>query len=299
MIAPEAVVLLLLVIVVTATLAVRSVDAKTERSEESAGKWKEAVENENSEVGRVLLAAARPVAALPAIRRSADSPTYTVLRTKLFAAGGLYGRSVEVFLSVQVFAMFLGALIIAFLVAADVTGLLLYGGGAVALMFAAYPYSTVSQRAKKQAAAITHGLPEFAELLQMPLGSGIGIRASLRFTAERVNGPVSEVVLQLLSDLSSRTKSDEEAYELAGMRLGTPEAIAFFVALKQADQEGTKVSETLARQAAALRMHAYQQARAEHKKLPVKLLMVFFIHLMPGLLALGFIPTLYGLGHMS
>lgn len=291
----EITVFILLLIALATAFVVRGIDAKAAQSDEAAERWAEAVRNENSQLGRILIGAARPVSSLSAVRQQSASPTYAALENKLLGAGGLFGRSVEVFLSVQILCMFIGGLALTALLLTGASGMALVGGTLFSVCFAAYPYNLISQKAKKQAEAVATGLPEFAELLQMPLSSGVGVRAALRFTAERLDGPVAATALALLSNLSSRTMSDEDAFDLAGKVLGTPESAAFFTALKQADQEGAKVSDTLAKQAEALRVLAYQQTRAANKKLPVKVLLVFFIHLLPLLLVIALVPTIYSL----
>lgn len=272
------------------------------RSEEGADintrAWEQAVANERSQVGRMLLGVSKRIGAVPAVQAATTSAQFRFLESKLLGAGGVYAASVEVFLAVQVLCLFIGAVMMVGLFFAGVSGVPLFAGVVFAATISAYPYNTVSKKAKVRAEAVSRGLPEFAELLQMPLAGGMGVLPALAFTSERLTGPVSDEVRNLLIVLNSRALPEPEAFKLAASRLGTSEAQAFFTALMQASLEGAKVAKNLAAQAAALRISAHQRARGEAKKLPVKLVIIIAVHLMPMLFAVALLPTLLSLGNI-
>lgn len=264
--------------------------------------WDRAQAYGGSQVDQILLRVSRPLAATPIVRGlrgddSAASPWYRWVSERLVGSGA-YGGSVEVFVSVQFFCLLVGTA----LLLAGVFGTTEFAArfalvvGAIGL--AAWPYNQISKAAKARARAVTVTLPPFAELLQMPLSVGMGVLPSLSFTAERLDGPVADEVRNLINTINSRALPEDEAFRLAGQRLGTPAGQAFFTACMQAHFEQAKLRENLAKQAEMLRNFAYQQAREDIKKLPVRLVVVMGIHLIVPLLVVAIIPSLMNLGNI-
>jgi Flp pilus assembly protein TadB len=264
-------------------------------TDEQSQAWQRAVQSENSIVGRVLLGVSRPLARMPRLYEQVPSRQYKALQSKLLASGA-FGGDVEVYIATQAGAIFLGLAIVV------VGAVLLHSLMAIAVLIlglaiAAYPYNIVSKRFIKRTTEVSYALPEFAELLQMPLTIGQGIMPALRYTAEHLDGPVAEEVRNMLTILAAGTTSEADAFSFAGERLGTPEARAFFQALLQALLEGTRVSETIAAQAESLRISTYQLQRIEVKKLPIKMVIMFGIHFLPLLFIVALVPTFYSLSH--
>lgn len=281
------------------TMAFLRKGADPARSQGLEDAWARAVDAERSSVvGRVLLSVARPVANLPYVHLPAESPQYKALRQKLNAANGAYGGQVEIFLSVQIAAALLGSLILLGTVTSGASGMLLVVGAIVGLIVGVMPAHKVWDAAKKRADAVTTGLPEFAELLLMPLSSGYGVMPALDFTASRLQGPVAEEVRLMLSVLSSRARSESEAFMDCAERLGTPAAMSFFTALMQAYLDGVKVADNLRGQASALRKAAHERTRGRLKMLPNHLVFIIALHLLPMLFIVGLMPTLLQLGNL-
>lgn len=243
-------------------------------------------------VARFLITAARPLGRLGVVN-DRESSIYQAVERKLLAAGGAFGGQPEVFLSVQAFTLLVGFASVLLIFTGTWTAVLgLHGllGTVVPLLFSAtvasLPWALVDRRATKRVTEINRELPEFAELMQMPLSAGLSVLAAMEFTARNTTGLVSTEAANVLLLTRTRTMSDAEAFELAGKRLGTPGAIAFFGALRQAHVEGARVVEILGRQARSLRAAQYQRQREQLKKIPVKLIVIFGIHLLPAVLIL-------------
>lgn len=252
-------------------------------------------DSEQDAVARFLITAARPLGRL-AVVNDRDSSLALAVEKKLFAAGGAFGGQTEVFLAVQGFTLLVGfASLLLIFTGTWETLLGMHGllGTAVPLCISAtiagLPWMLVDRRAARRLETINRELPEFAELMQMPLSAGLSVLAAMEFTARNTNGLVSEEASNVLLLTRTRALTDAEAFDLAGKRLGTPGAFAFFGALRQAHVEGARVLEVLGRQARALRAAQYQRQREKLKKLPVKLIVIFGIHLLPAvLIVIGF-----------
>lgn len=252
----------------------------------------------DSQVTRIMLTASRRFSSLPSIHSMRTTPFYRSLERKIMAGAGIYGGSVELFLSVQIgvtiisTAMLVGVVVFRPMLLASVAIVLF----AVALL--AYPFDQVRKRVADRAEIISDDLPDFAELLQVPIALGLGVLPALRFTVERSTGPVAEELGTMLTMLESRTHDDERApFIVAGQRLGTPEAVNFCNALMVAQIESVSVSQNIAAQAQALRMSQFQRARARAKQLPIKLVFLFAFHFLPLLFIATLVPAATGLVH--
>lgn len=244
-----------------------------------------------------LMRIARPVVATRAAADLSRSPVLNGVQNKVVASG-LYSGSVEVYVAYQTAALLVAAvLLVAGLAVRDdalVRILLVVGGLAVA----AWPYDRVNRAAKAAAEEAAEALPEFVELLLIPLTSGMSVEASLAFTARQTSGVVSDSVQWLLETLASRTMSESDAYAAAGRRIGSSEALAFFNSLYQAQVQGVQITEPLRRQADSLRVKHHQERRAKVKRIPVKLIVAFAVHFLPLLFILVLVPLMFSLAQL-
>ena len=260
--------------------------------------WEDAASNEDSAVGRILLNVAKPVSRSTLLKKEASSPAYQMLERRLVASGA-YSSSVEVFLAVQIVSFFVGSLVLAATIGSNPSGALpVIAGVMLAAGITALPYNQISKKAKAREEAVLEALPDFSELLQMPLASGMGVLPALSFTADRVDGIVSDEVKKMTLFIANNPSKEAEGFLLAGERLGTPEAKSFFAAMLQAQVEGSRVMESLASHSEALRKKAFERSRADAKKLPVKLVLMFGMHFLPLLFILALLPVFLSFGEV-
>lgn len=260
---------------------------------EKQARWEQAISNERSAVGRILLQVSRPISRSTIISREASTPQWRVLQKKV-AASGAFGSDVEIFLSAQIAAAMIGLGGIA--ISSASSGVGRFAGLVISLSIALFPWNIVSKGSARRTGEVLEDLPAFAELLQMPLAAGMGIPPALKFTAERLQGPVADETLRMLDLIRVNPAEEAAAFVEAGERLVVPEARAFFVALLQAHVEGARVASSLGRQAELLRTSAYQRKRAELKKLPIKLVLIIGMHFLPMLFTVALLPVISGLG---
>ena len=286
----------LVIITGLAILAVLLRKDQNDQTPEQVRAWEHAVGDEKSAVGRILLGVAKPIARSSLLQREASSPAYKVLQKKLVSSSA-FSSSVEVYLAVQTAAFFLGALMLAFTILnAGQGGPVVIGGGLLSVALVLLPWNSISKRARDREKAVLESLPDFAELLQMPLASGMGVLPALSFTADRVKGPVSDEVRWMTTFIANNPTQEAEAFLMAGDRLGTPESKSFFTALLQAQMEGSRVAAALANQAESLRKKSFERQRAEAKKLPIKLVLMFGLHFLPLLFILALLPVFLSFG---
>jgi tight adherence protein C len=220
---------------------------------------------------------------------------YRFLQSRLLASGS-FGSDVDVFLTAEAGAIFLGLIIIA--LGFFEKGFFTFVFAALGLLIMVYPWNIVSKKAKARSHEVTMELPDFVELLAMSVSGGMGLDGALSFTADQAGGIVSDEVRNMINIIRNNPSDEEMAYKLAGERLGTPEAKALFATLLQSQLEGTRVLDNLIAQAEALRKVAFQRQRAEVKKLPNKMVIILGIHLMPLLFVVALFPLVTGLGKL-
>lgn len=255
--------------------------------------WATAIAQQESQVTQMLLSVSKPLATLPTIKDLSGSDEFERLQEKLFAGGNTFGGSLEVYLAFQCFTAMIGSCIALLGSLGDISGLwrfilIAFGG---ALIF--YPYDMVNRRAKERAKAVDSSLPEFAQFLIMAVGAGRNIHQALEFTAARVEGPVSEEMKNLLVVLQSKKMPTEDAFMMSAYNLGTPLSYQFVIALMKSSQEGKRITETLKAQADAVRNAVYQRRRSDAKKLPNKLVILFFLHMLPMMFIVSLMPGIY------
>lgn len=285
-----AIVMLLAALLLASAYVAKKSD--TQLAETASNSFSAAAGSEGSAFNRAILSLARPVSGLSVAHLNEESPTYKSLRTKLAASGGtMFAGSVVVFVSVQIVCGFLAALTFAGLLAAGASGATLLVGAVGGAALCAYPYNRVSEAAKKRMEQVNKGLPEFAELLLMPLSSGYGILPALNFTATRLEGPVADEVATMIDLIQSRVRSEAQAFSDTAERLGTPAAQSFFTALSQAYLDGVRVVENIRGQAEQLRKSDYERMREKLKTLPNKLAIIMGLHLIPTLFIVVLFPT--------
>jgi Flp pilus assembly protein TadB len=260
---------------------------------EKQARWEQAISNERSAVGRILLQISRPISRSTIISRETSTLQWRALQKKV-SASGAFGSDVEIFVSTQIAAAMIGFGGIA--ISSVSSGAARFGGLLISFSIALFPWNIVSKGSTRRITEVLEDLPVFAELLQMPIAAGMGIPPALKFTAERLQGPVANETLRMLDLIRVNPAEESAAFVEAGERLVVPEARAFFVALLQAHVEGARVASSLARQAEMLRTSAYQRKRAELKKLPIKLVLIIGMHFLPVLFIVALLPVMFGLG---
>ena len=245
-----------------------------------------------------LARVAEPAMRTKAVAELAASPSTRQVK-ELVVASGMYGGHIEVFLAYQIAAVIVGCALEAVALFGDMSGMARIALGLVGVGVAAWPYNQVSQQAKKVAAEADLQLPEFVEILQVALASSMSIQPALGFALSQFpEGPVSRQVRWLLDTLEAGAMSEVEAYAEAGQRIGSPEAAAFFSVLGQAAVSGARVSESLDRQAATLRVKSHQARRARMKRIPVTLVVAFTVHFLPLLFVITMLPLVSGFGEL-
>jgi tight adherence protein C len=181
----------------------------------------------------------------------------------------------------------------------------LKGGGMNAVALAAAfallalmgPDQVLKSRQKAREAEYVDGFPDLLDLLVASVEAGLSLEAAVSRVTEELarRYPWMTVHLRLLTLELRAGKSRKEAWTAFADRLGTPDARAFATMLRQAEEMGTSLGETLT--VFSNDMRAKRMLRAEEKALalPVKLTLPLILFIFPCLLGVLMLPAAFRL----
>ncbi len=234
----------------------------------------------------------------PIVSNALKNPGAFEVLSRDLRLGNSFGRSIEVYLSVQLVAIIAGMLgILSSFEASERFPQQRFILIAVGVIIAYLPYYRVRLQASKKEEQMLEHLPRYADLLTMVLGS-LSVPQAIAYAAVRDEGPVAEEMSALVGLLSSRALPDKEAFERAADRMGTTYGRDFIQTLASAYLEGTTSVDSIRKQTAALRTLQYQSRRSYAKKMPVRMVGIFAVHFLPLVLILSFLPVINALSSL-
>jgi tight adherence protein C len=233
-----------------------------------------------------------------------DPARISALRSQLMQAG-FYNR--------EAVTLYLGARSIAMVAATVVTilcvPLALRHGGAMAAIAGACLFSGIAllgpdqfirMRRTKREREYREGFPDLLDLLVASVEAGLSMDAAVnRITAELVRRyPNLAEHLRLLTLELRAGRARKDAWQRLGERLGIDEARAFATMLRQAEEMGTSLGDTLS--AFSDDMRARRMLRAEEKALalPAKLVVPLILFIFPCLLGALVLPAVFQVMHV-
>jgi tight adherence protein C len=129
-------------------------------------------------------------------------------------------------------------------------------------------------------AAIWKRLPDAFDLVTVSVEAGLGLDAALRQVADKLRGPLSEEIAQVLREVGMG-RARREALEDMANRCQIRELETFVHAVVQAEQLGTSLGRVLRAQALSLRVRRRQRAQELARRAPVKLVFPLVFLIMP------------------
>jgi tight adherence protein C len=217
------------------------------------------------------------------------------LALRLAGAGLARRVSPDAFLAVQG-AFFVGSAVLGVLtMIAGSVGMgifLALVGVATALLV---PDRLLRARTSRRAEHVLAELPGALDLLAISVEAGLGFDAALARVADVSEGPLSEELALMLSEIRVGEARSVALQRLAD-RIGVNDVAVFARAVIRADQLGTSLAQTLRVQAADAR--ARRQLAAEEKagKAPVKMLFPTVLFIFPALFVVVLGPAVLQLG---
>jgi tight adherence protein C len=232
----------------------------------------------------------------------APSEMLQTTRKRLDRAGNPPQLTVASLVAMKFFALMagmLGALLVALLGPGSL-GLRLVMSGCLLAIGLLGPDYLLEGKIRTRQSAIRKSLPDIIDLLVVSTEAGTGLDGALSVVIKRKRGPLPDEFSRLLTEVRLG-KARQEAWADMGERVGVQDLLMLIAALRQAEQLGVSIANTLRAQADALRTRRSMQIRQVAATLSVKMLFplifcilpaLFIVVLGPGLMSLsgGFAP---------
>lgn len=228
-----------------------------------------------------------------------DPAQLSELRLKLIQAGYMSREAVGVYLGAKFTALAVAT------VAAVLTlpWIVLKGGDLAALALVAAiaiagvigPEKVLDARRREREAEYRDGFPDVLDLLVASVEAGLSLDAAVNRVTDEMTRRHPNLAEQLrILTLELRAgRSRKEAWQALADRLGLEEARAFATMLRQTEEMGTSLGETLS--VFSDEMRAKRMLRAEEKAmaLPAKLIVPLILFIFPCLLGVLILPAGY------
>lgn len=166
---------------------------------------------------------------------------------------------------------------------------------AVGLTFIGYmlPRAIVSVRRDKLFEEHRQGFPDFLDLLVICVEAGIGVDAAM----DRISRDLARDYPSLARNLTFMSlelragKSTRESLENLGVRLGIPEAKSFATLIRQSEELGTSLVQSLRVYSEEMRQKRLARAEEKASSLPVKLVLPLGFFIFPVVLGVTLLPV--------
>ena len=233
-----------------------------------------------------------------------DPSRLSALRARLIQAGFFSRESVTLFLGVKVVCLVLAttATLVVLPFAVSHAG----GFGAISLagLFAAAallgPDHVLRMRIQSREREYRDGFPDLLDLLVASVEAGLSLDAAVgRITEELVRRyPRLSVHLKLLTLELRAGRSRREVWTRLADRLGLEEAKSFATMLRQSEEMGTSLGDTLKVFADEMRNKRMMRAEEKALALPAKLTVPLILFIFPCLLGVLILPAAIRVGQV-
>jgi tight adherence protein C len=226
-----------------------------------------------------------------------DPAQISALRQRLMQAGFFSREAVAFYLGARVMALGLSAgasLLLMPIMAAHGGGMPVAIMGAVlALLAMLGPERVISWRIKQREQEYRDGFPDLLDLLVASVEAGLSLDAAVSRITGELNRRYPRMAehLRLLALELRAGRSRREVWSRLADRLGIDEARSFATMLRQAEEMGTSLGDTLKIFADDMRSKRMLRAEAKALALPAKLTVPLILFIFPCLLGVLILPA--------
>ena len=223
----------------------------------------------------------------------APSQMLQTTRARLDRAGNPPNLTVASFVAMRFFCMMGGAL------GAILAGLLLHGtpllkigmAGCILAVGMMGPDYIIEGKIRTRQAAIKKSLADIIDLLVVSTEAGTGLDGALTVVIKRKRGPLPEEFTRLLTEVRLG-KARQQAWQDMGERVGIQDLLMLIAALRQAEQLGVSIANTLRTQSDSLRTKRSMAIRTMAATMSVKMLFPLIFCILPALFVVVLGPGL-------
>lgn len=226
-----------------------------------------------------------------------DPAQISTIRSKLVQAGWFSREAVAVYLGAKAAALIAATVATLFTVPWAISG----GGGMAAIAMAAAfavaailgPEQVVKARRRKLELEYMEGFPDLLDLLVASVEAGLSLDAAVsRVTDELVRRyPHLAEHMRFLTLELRAGRARKDAWTSFAERLGLDEARSLATMLRQAEEMGTSLGETLAVFSEDMRTKRMLRAEEKAMALPAKLMIPLILFIFPCLMGVLILPA--------
>ena len=226
-----------------------------------------------------------------------DPNQVSVLRSQLTQAGFVKREAVPIYLGVKLASLTGTAVLCIVMVPMMMRELGGMGAAAIAgtvsLVAIMGPERYLKGRRKKLQMEYTDGFPDLLDLLVASVEAGLSLDAAVNRVADDLvrRYPHLAEHLQILTRELRAGRSRKDAWAAMAERLGIPEARGLATMLRQAEEMGTSLGETLAVFSDDMRSKRTLRAEEKAMALPAKLTLPLILFIFPCLLGVLMMPA--------
>ncbi|HKT54227.1 MAG TPA: type II secretion system F family protein [Caulobacteraceae bacterium] len=231
-----------------------------------------------------------------------DPSQLSALRNKLIQAG---------FPAKEAMAYYLGVRSICLIAATGATVLILpmafsksgFGAILIAVVFAALavlgPDQVLSMRRKAREREYREGFPDLLDLLVASVQAGLSLDAAVSRISDELTSryPNLSDQLQLMTLELRAGRARKDAWTRFADRIGIDEAHSFATMLRQAEDMGTSLSDTLTAFSDDMRSRRILRAEELATALPAKMMLPLILFIFPCLLGVLILPAAVHIAH--
>jgi tight adherence protein C len=252
-------------------------------------------------IGEQVMTAVRRLGQQSAVR---DPAKLSVLRTKLMQAGYFNREAAVVYLGVKAAAMVAATAGVLMLLPVLVNGKGGMGGVMLAGLLSGLailgPEQVLKMRRQTREREYSEGFPDLLDLLVASVEAGLSLDAAVSRVTDELDRryPNLTIHLRLLVLELRAGRARKDAWASLADRLGIDDARALATMLRQSEEMGTSLGETLS--VFSVDMRAKRMLRAEEKALALsaKLTVPLILFIFPCLLGALLLPAGVRLSHM-
>jgi len=228
-----------------------------------------------------------------------DPAQLSTLRTRLMQAGYYSREAAAIYLGGKAAAMIAAivglVLLLPWAIAKHGGGLSIIAGAFIALAAVMGPDQIVKNRRKQRELEYREGFPDMLDLLVASVEAGLSLDAAVnRVTDELVRRyPNLAEHLKVLTLELRAGRSRKDAWTAFAERLAIDEARSLATMLRQAEEMGTSLGETLAVFSDDMRSKRMLYAEEKAMALPAKMMLPLILFIFPCLIGVLMLPAAY------
>jgi len=229
-----------------------------------------------------------------------DPSQLTALRARLVQAGYYSREAAAIYLGARAACMIAAIVgMVAILPMALGKHGMGFGGVSLGAVFALVaimgPDQVVNQRRSKLELQYREGFPDLLDLLVASVEAGLSLDAAVNRVTEELQRryPALADHLRVLTLELRAGKSRKDCWQAFAERLGIDEARSFATMLRQAEEMGTSLGETLAVFSDDMRAKRMLHAEEKAMALPAKMMLPLILFIFPCLIGVLMLPAAY------